>query len=107
MKFKCVSTHPEPLADGRVVAPYEEFDLDRDQAEHPNNRHLFDGSKLLAYSKTGEKLIEEVQESPQPNYIALGLGEQEPEELDEVDPDNPPNPDAGNTTTQIQEALQT
>jgi hypothetical protein len=71
MKFKCVSTHPEPLADGRVLAPFEEVDLTQEQYEHPGNLHLFHDDKLLPFSKKGEQLVEERKEAEAARGVEL------------------------------------
>lgn len=55
-QYKCVSTHPEDLDDGRVVAPGERTDLSDEQAKLPVAARLFAEGKLIAVSEEGEKV---------------------------------------------------
>lgn len=54
MKFRCVSTHPEDLADGRQLAPGDFADLSKDQLREDRNEDLIAEGKLIPMDKKAE-----------------------------------------------------
>lgn len=55
MKFKCVSTHPEDLADGRILAPGEYADLDDEAQKDPHNQRLIEEDILIDASEVPDE----------------------------------------------------
>jgi hypothetical protein len=54
VKYKMVGDHPEDLADGRVLGPGEEADLDKDAVGDPHNQRLIEEG-LLIEAESGEE----------------------------------------------------
>lgn len=47
MQYKYVGTHPQDLADGRMLAPGELADLDDEALQDPHNAALVEEGKLI------------------------------------------------------------
>jgi hypothetical protein len=47
VKYKLVGDHPEDLADGRVLGPGEEADLDKEAVGDPHNQRLIEEGLLI------------------------------------------------------------
>lgn len=52
MKYKLISDHAEDLADGRVLGPGEEAELDEEAVEDPHNQRLIEEGKLIPVEET-------------------------------------------------------
>lgn len=50
-QYKCIARVPQNLADGRMVAPGEVFDLDQKQAEEPHNQKLLESGAIMGMPK--------------------------------------------------------
>lgn len=48
MKYTLISDHAEDLADGRVLGPGEEADLDEEAIKDPHNKRLIEEGKLIS-----------------------------------------------------------
>ena len=60
MKFKCVSSHPECIVDGREIAPFEEVELEPEQYE---DAHFQDALARGAFIGLSAKARKEEKEA--------------------------------------------